>query len=57
MRYRETANFQAHASSVKSLSLHYDREQKAIVNWRYGKGGGPTVAWTYEGNRTSRWIW
>ena len=43
------ANFQAHASSVKDLSLYYDAEQKPIVNWRRGKDGGrPTVAWTFE---------
>ena len=31
---------------MKALSLYYDGEQRAIVNWRYGKGGSPTVAWT-----------
>ncbi len=47
--YLDAANFQAYASNVKALSLYYDGEQKAIVNWRHGKGGGgPTVAWTYE---------
>ena len=46
--YLAAANFQAHAQSVKSLTLYYDREQKAMVNWRYDKGHGPTVAWTYE---------
>jgi len=46
--YLAAANFQAYASNVKALSLYYDGEQKAIVNWRHGKGGGPTVAWTYE---------
>ena len=33
---------------MKALSLYYDGERKAVVNWRHGKGGGPTVAWTYE---------
>lgn len=42
------ANFQAHASSVKTLSLYYDRDAKAIVNWRNNRGGGATVAWTCE---------
>ncbi len=42
------ANFQAYASSVKTLSLYYDRDAKAIVNWRNNRGGGATVAWTCE---------
>jgi alpha-L-fucosidase len=42
------ANFQAFGRSVKSVSFYYDREQKAIVNWRYGKGGGSAVAWTFD---------
>jgi alpha-L-fucosidase len=46
--YLDAANFAAYAQSVKSLSLYYDREQKAIVNWRYGKGGGPAVVWSCE---------
>jgi alpha-L-fucosidase len=41
------ANFQAYASSVKALSLYYDGEQQAIVNWRCGKGSS-TVAWTFD---------
>ena len=46
--YLDAANFQAYASNVKALSLYYDGEQKAIVNWRHGKVGDPTVAWTYQ---------
>jgi alpha-L-fucosidase len=44
----EAANFQAYATNVKALSLYYDGEQKAVVNWRHGKVGDLTVAWTYE---------
>ncbi|MCH7226211.1 alpha-L-fucosidase [Haloferula sp. A504] len=42
------ANFQAFASNIKSLNLSYDPEADAIVNWRYNKGSGATVAWTFE---------
>lgn len=45
--FLSAANFQAHAGNVKDLSLYYDMDTKAIVNWRYNKGNGPTVAWTY----------
>jgi hypothetical protein len=30
------------------MSLYYDREEKAIINWRYAGGGGSTVAWTFD---------
>jgi pullulanase/glycogen debranching enzyme len=50
------ANFQAHAQSVKSMSLYYDREQKAIANWRYDKGRGATVAWTFEAPEAGEYI-
>gem|GEM_PF-91340 len=44
----DAANFQAYATNVKALSLYYDGEQKAVVNWRHGKVGDLTVAWTYD---------
>ena len=44
----EAANFQAFATTVKSLNLIYDREQKTVSNWRYNKGNGATVAWTFD---------
>jgi hypothetical protein len=34
------ANFQAHATSVKSMNMRYDRHAQAIVNWRQNKGRG-----------------
>jgi alpha-L-fucosidase len=43
----DAANFQAYASNVKSLSLYYDGEQKAIVNWRASKSS-MAVAWTFD---------
>ena len=46
--YLSAANFHAHAGNVKDMRLYYDRQEKAIVNWRYNKGRGPTVAWTYD---------
>jgi alpha-L-fucosidase len=46
--YLSAANFHAHASNVKDMRLAYDRDEQAIVNWRYNRGRGPTVAWTYE---------
>lgn len=42
------ANFQAYAGTIKGFTLSYDPEKKAIVDWRYNKGMGPTVAWTFE---------
>jgi hypothetical protein len=42
------ANFQAYASTIKGFTLSYDPEKKAVVDWRYNKGLGPTVAWTFE---------
>ena len=42
------ANFQAHATSVKSMNMRYDRDAQAIVNWRQNKGRGATLAWTFE---------
>jgi hypothetical protein len=44
----DAANFQAYAYTVKSLSLSYDGEQNAIVNWRFSKGGSPTIVWTFD---------
>ena len=42
------ANFQIYASNIKSMNAYYDPEQQAVVNWRFNKGGGPTLVWTYE---------
>jgi alpha-L-fucosidase len=46
--YLSPANLQVYAADVRNMSLYYDREEKAIVNWRYGQGSGATIAWTFD---------
>ena len=44
----DPVNLQAYASSVKSMNLHYDKQQRAVCNWRYNRGQGATLVWSFE---------